>query len=108
MVGGPIAVGYNLPGVDNLVLDAPTLAKIFDSKITKWNDAAIKKLNPGAKLPEHQDPGLPPLGRVRHHGQLHQVPEGRRPERLDVRGRQGVAGQGRPVRRAAPPASPSR
>ncbi|MFJ9853633.1 phosphate ABC transporter substrate-binding protein PstS [Streptomyces sp. NPDC101150] len=52
MVGGPIAVGYNVPGVDNLVLDAPTLAKIFDSKITKWNDAAIKKLNPGAKLPD--------------------------------------------------------
>ncbi|MEV5484820.1 MULTISPECIES: phosphate ABC transporter substrate-binding protein PstS [Streptomyces] len=52
MVGGPIAVGYNVPGVDNLVLDAPTLAKIFDAKITKWNDPAIKKLNPGAKLPD--------------------------------------------------------
>ncbi|MEU3857214.1 phosphate ABC transporter substrate-binding protein PstS [Streptomyces sp. NPDC028722] len=52
MVGGPIALGYNVPGVDNLVLDAPTLAKIFDSKITNWNDAAIKKLNPGAKLPD--------------------------------------------------------
>ncbi|MFI7103688.1 phosphate ABC transporter substrate-binding protein PstS [Streptomyces sp. NPDC050161] len=52
MVGGPIAVGYNVPGVDNLVLDAPTLAKIFDSQITNWNDAAIKKLNPGASLPD--------------------------------------------------------
>jgi phosphate transport system substrate-binding protein len=51
MVGGPIAVMYNLPGVDNLVLDAPTLAKIFNSKITKWNDPAIKKLNPSANLP---------------------------------------------------------
>ncbi|MFF4759549.1 phosphate ABC transporter substrate-binding protein PstS [Streptomyces sp. NPDC001292] len=51
MVGGPIAVGYNVPGVDNLVLDAPTLAKIFDSKIKNWDDAAIKKLNPDAKLP---------------------------------------------------------
>ncbi|MFF4794203.1 MULTISPECIES: phosphate ABC transporter substrate-binding protein PstS [unclassified Streptomyces] len=51
MVGGPIALGYNVPGVDNLVLDAPTLAKIFDSKIKNWDDAAIKKLNPGAKLP---------------------------------------------------------
>ncbi|MGX4690818.1 phosphate ABC transporter substrate-binding protein PstS [Streptomyces sp. JNUCC 63] len=51
MVGGPIAVGYNLPGVDDLVLDAPTLAKIFDSKIKNWDDAAIKKLNPDAKLP---------------------------------------------------------
>ena len=51
MVGGPIALGYNVPGVDSLVLDAPTIAKIFDSKITNWNDAAIKKLNPTAKLP---------------------------------------------------------
>ncbi|MEU3300235.1 MULTISPECIES: phosphate ABC transporter substrate-binding protein PstS [unclassified Streptomyces] len=52
MVGGPIAIGYNLPGVDKLVLDAPTIAKIFDTKIKKWNDAAIAKLNPGVKLPD--------------------------------------------------------
>ncbi|MFJ4683662.1 phosphate ABC transporter substrate-binding protein PstS [Streptomyces sp. NPDC091377] len=52
MVGGPIAVGYNVPGVDNLVLDAPTLAQIFDGKITNWNDEAIAKLNPDAKLPD--------------------------------------------------------
>ncbi len=51
MVGGPVAIGYNLEGVDNLVLDAKTLAQIFDSKITKWNDPAIAKLNPDAKLP---------------------------------------------------------
>jgi phosphate transport system substrate-binding protein len=51
MLGGPIAISYNLPGVDDLVLDAPTLAKIFDSKIKKWNDTEIKKLNPDAKLP---------------------------------------------------------
>ncbi|MFC4494704.1 phosphate ABC transporter substrate-binding protein PstS [Streptomyces ovatisporus] len=51
MVGGPIAVSYNLSGVEDLALDAPTLAKIFDSKIKKWNDPAIKKLNPGKKLP---------------------------------------------------------
>ncbi|MGY1499006.1 phosphate ABC transporter substrate-binding protein PstS [Streptomyces sp. QTS52] len=50
-VGGAIALAYNVPGVDNLVLDAPTLAKIFDSKITKWDDEAIKKLNPTATLP---------------------------------------------------------
>ncbi|KIE25134.1 phosphate-binding protein [Streptomyces sp. MUSC 125] len=52
MVGGPIAIIYNLDGVDNLTLDAPTLAKIFDSKIKKWNDPAIAKLNPGVKLPD--------------------------------------------------------
>ncbi|MBT2382384.1 phosphate ABC transporter substrate-binding protein PstS [Streptomyces sp. ISL-11] len=52
LVGGPIAVGYNVPGVDSLVLDADTLAKIFDAKIEKWNDPAIAKLNKDAKLPD--------------------------------------------------------
>ncbi|MET7379642.1 phosphate ABC transporter substrate-binding protein PstS [Streptomyces sp. NPDC005526] len=52
MVGGPIAIGFNVPGVDNLVLDPSTLAKIFNGKIANWNDAAIKKLNPSAKLPD--------------------------------------------------------
>ncbi|MEV0604223.1 phosphate ABC transporter substrate-binding protein PstS [Streptomyces sp. NPDC050315] len=51
MLGGPIAVAFNLSGVEKLVLDAPTLARIFDGKITKWNDPAIKKLNPKADLP---------------------------------------------------------
>ncbi|MFD5255034.1 phosphate ABC transporter substrate-binding protein PstS [Streptomyces bobili] len=54
MVAGPVAIAYNLSGVDNLVLDAPTLAKIFDGKIKNWNDAAIAKLNPDAKLPDLQ------------------------------------------------------
>ncbi|MBV2152586.1 phosphate ABC transporter substrate-binding protein PstS [Kitasatospora sp. SUK 42] len=52
MVGGLIALVFNVDGVDNLVLDAPTAAKIFDSQITKWNDPAIAALNPGAKLPD--------------------------------------------------------
>ncbi|HET9380502.1 MAG TPA: phosphate ABC transporter substrate-binding protein PstS [Streptomyces sp.] len=51
MVGGPIAVGFNVPGVDALTLDAPTLARIFDTQIKKWNDPAIARLNPGVKLP---------------------------------------------------------
>jgi phosphate transport system substrate-binding protein len=44
----------NLPGIKSgdLVLDGPTLANIFVGKIVKWNDAAIKKLNPKVKLPE--------------------------------------------------------
>ena len=51
MVIGPIAVVYNLQGVDGLQLDAPTIAKIFSGKITKWNDPAIAAQNSGAKLP---------------------------------------------------------
>ena len=52
MVGGPIAIGFHLEGVDSLTLDAPTLAKIFDGKIKKWNDKAIAALNDGATLPD--------------------------------------------------------
>ncbi|MFI6448939.1 phosphate ABC transporter substrate-binding protein PstS [Kitasatospora sp. NPDC050543] len=51
MVGGLISIVYNLDGVDKLVLDGPTLAKIFNSQITKWNDPAITALNPGVNLP---------------------------------------------------------
>ncbi|MFJ9953207.1 phosphate ABC transporter substrate-binding protein PstS [Kitasatospora sp. NPDC091207] len=52
LVAGLISIVYNVDGVDNLVLDGPTIAKIFDSQITKWNDPAIATLNPGAKLPD--------------------------------------------------------
>ncbi len=50
-VFGPIAVTYNVPGVDGLVLDGPTLAKIFNGAITTWNAPEIAALNPGATLP---------------------------------------------------------
>ncbi|MGW7544018.1 phosphate ABC transporter substrate-binding protein PstS [Streptomyces sp. NPDC054770] len=52
VAGAAIAVVYHLKGVDGLVLDAPTLAKIFDSAITRWNDPAIRALNPSAALPD--------------------------------------------------------
>jgi phosphate transport system substrate-binding protein len=53
MVMGGIVPVVNLEGVKpgELVLDGPTLANIYLGKITKWDDAAIKKLNPSAKLP---------------------------------------------------------
>ena len=47
----PIAVIFNIEGVDELNLDATTLAKIFKGEITTWDDAAIAALNEGAKLP---------------------------------------------------------
>ena len=50
---GAVTESYNLPGVKaGLKLDAPTSAKIFEAKITKWNDPAIAKMNPGVKLPD--------------------------------------------------------
>ncbi len=52
MVGGAIALAYNLSGVDTLVLTPEVVAGIFDSSITKWNDKAIAALNPEATLPE--------------------------------------------------------
>ncbi|HEY5952476.1 MAG TPA: phosphate ABC transporter substrate-binding protein PstS [Kofleriaceae bacterium] len=48
---GAITVSYNVPGVDKLQLSAETIAKIFQRDIKKWNDPAIAKDNPGAKLP---------------------------------------------------------
>ncbi|MDX6617092.1 MAG: phosphate transport system substrate-binding protein [Solirubrobacterales bacterium] len=47
----PIAIIYNLQGVDNLQLSPSTTAQIFNQKITTWNDPAIAKDNPGVTLP---------------------------------------------------------
>jgi phosphate transport system substrate-binding protein len=51
MVVGPIAMAYNLEGVDTLVLTPEVAAKIFKGDIKKWNDPAITALNKDAKLP---------------------------------------------------------
>jgi phosphate transport system substrate-binding protein len=51
MAPGGIALAYNLPEVPALNLSASALAGIFSGKITTWDDAAIKKDNPAAKLP---------------------------------------------------------
>lgn len=52
VIGGVVPV-INLPGVTagQMVLDGITLADIFQGKISKWNDAAIQKLNPKLTLP---------------------------------------------------------
>lgn len=53
VVGG-VVPAINLPGVKagELTLSGEVLADIYLSKITKWNDPAIAKLNPGVKLPD--------------------------------------------------------
>ena len=50
---GAITVSYNVPGLKaGLKLDGTTIASIYMGSITKWNDAAIAKLNPGVSLPD--------------------------------------------------------
>ena len=51
MITGPIAVAFNVKGVDKLVLTPSLIAKIFSGKITKWNDPAIAAANSGVTLP---------------------------------------------------------
>src|SRR6201998_3538407 len=53
MIMGAIVPVVNVEGVKagDLVFDGQTLAEIYLGKITKWDDPAIKKLNPNAKLP---------------------------------------------------------
>ena len=49
---GAVVPVYNITGVSSdLKFTGPVLADIYLGKITKWNDPAIVKLNPGAKLP---------------------------------------------------------
>jgi phosphate transport system substrate-binding protein len=48
----PIAVIFNLEGVDSLNLDAATVAGIFAGQITMWNDDAIASQNADVDLPE--------------------------------------------------------
>ncbi|MGY1825359.1 phosphate ABC transporter substrate-binding protein PstS [Blastococcus sp. SYSU DS0541] len=48
----PIAVVYNLEGVDELNLPPAVIAGIFNQQITNWNDPAIAEANPDATLPD--------------------------------------------------------
>jgi phosphate transport system substrate-binding protein len=51
VLGGVVPI-YEIPGVSGeLRFTGPVLADIFLGKITKWNDAAIRNLNPGVNLP---------------------------------------------------------
>jgi phosphate transport system substrate-binding protein len=54
MVMGAIVPVVNLEGIKpgELLLDGPTLAKIFLAEIKSWDDPAIQKLNDGVKLPK--------------------------------------------------------
>ena len=65
----------------SLTLDGPTLAAIFLGNIKSWDDAAIKKLNPGRQAADAADCRRPSLGRFRHDLHL---------DRLSFQGQPGV------------------
>jgi phosphate transport system substrate-binding protein len=52
VVLGPVAITYNLIGVNKLQLSGPTLANSYLGKITTWNDNAIAADNSGVSLPD--------------------------------------------------------
>ena len=82
MVMGGIVPVVHLSGHQGrrqLVIDGTTLADIYLGKITKWNDAALKALNPGVNLPEQGHRRGPPLRRIGHDLQLHLLPVRRQP-----------------------------
>lgn len=49
---GAVAVAFNVPGVDDLQLDANVLSGIFLGQIKKWNDPRVAAINGGAALPD--------------------------------------------------------
>lgn len=51
LAGPPVALVYNIPTFNNLILNPDVTAKIFTGLITNWNDAAIAALNPDITLP---------------------------------------------------------
>ena len=51
-VAGAVVIAYNIPGVGPGIQLTPTvIADIFLGRITKWNDPAITRLNPGTRFP---------------------------------------------------------
>lgn len=52
MIAGEIVLSYNLEGVPELRLPREVYPAIFLGKITRWNDPAIVKANPGVTMPD--------------------------------------------------------
>ncbi|GBF09906.1 phosphate ABC transporter, phosphate binding protein [Aeropyrum pernix] len=54
VVIGMLAIVYNIPGLEDLRLDAKTIALIYKGEIEYWDDPRIASLNPGASLPHEK------------------------------------------------------
>ena len=69
MVMGGIVPVVNLDGITpgQLVLDGPTLAKIYLGEIKTWNDAGHRQAQPRREAAQPADPRRPPLRRLGHH-----------------------------------------
>lgn len=52
VIFGSVVPAFNDPELDQLILDADTIAAIFDRQITNYNDPAIAALNPDRELPD--------------------------------------------------------
>lgn len=52
LVFGPVALVYNLPGLQKLVVNSDALARLFSGRITTWNDPTLAALNPDVRMPD--------------------------------------------------------
>ena len=71
---GGVVPTYNLEGVGTLNFSGETLANIYLGKITKWNDAALKKDNPERETPGCRHHCGAPLGWQRNQFRLYRLP----------------------------------
>lgn len=51
VIGVPVAIAFNVPGLKSLNLSPKVLASILNGTISSWDNVSIKQLNPGANLP---------------------------------------------------------
>ncbi len=99
---GGVVPSYNVPGAANLKFSGATLAGIYLGTIKKWNDGALKKDNPGVKLPNdditvvHRSDGSGTtlrMDRLPFQGQPGMEIESRRQHVRELAGRLGRQGQ---------------
>ena len=90
MVGGAIAIAYNLEGVDKLILTPDAARRDLRQHHHQVERPEDRRGEPRRDPARREHRAVPPLRRVGHHGQLHEVPRRQRPRPVDLRGRQGL------------------